>query len=117
VRGKRFERDRLQDNEIMRARMWYESLSRDARQLSPLPSEPDHQYVVPPVSQCGWPVAGFPLTKSRTFLRDRLVHWQSIKLLDETEEEEDGATIIREEERFSNVLTLVFCTGEIASLK
>ncbi len=43
--------------------------------------------------------------------------WQSIKLVDRTEEEEDGATVVRERERFSNELTVVFCTGEIATLK
>jgi hypothetical protein len=43
--------------------------------------------------------------------------WQSIKTVDRTEEEEDGATVIREKERFSNELTLVFCTGKIAILK
>ena len=46
-----------------------------------------------------------------------IVHWQSVKLIDKSEEEEDGKTIIREKERFSNELTLVFCTGEITSLK
>ena len=46
-----------------------------------------------------------------------IANWQSIKIVDRTEEEEDGATIIREKERFSNELTLVFCTGEIAILK
>lgn len=46
-----------------------------------------------------------------------IAHWQSIKLVDRSEEEEDGKTIIREKERFSNELTLVFCTGEITSLK
>ena len=46
-----------------------------------------------------------------------LAYWQSEKLVDKTEEEEDGKTIIREKERFSNELTLVFCTGEIAVLK
>jgi len=46
-----------------------------------------------------------------------LAHWQSVKLVDKSEEEEDGKTIIREKERFSNELTLVFCTGEIATLK
>jgi SAM-dependent methyltransferase len=46
-----------------------------------------------------------------------IAHWQSIKLVDKTEEEEDGKTIIREKERFANELTLVFCTGEIAILK
>jgi len=46
-----------------------------------------------------------------------IAHWQSVKLVDKTEEEEDGKTVIREKERFSNELTLVFCTGEIAVLK
>jgi len=46
-----------------------------------------------------------------------IAHWQSIKLVDKSEEEEDGKTVIREKERFSNELTLVFCTGEITTLK
>jgi tRNA1(Val) A37 N6-methylase TrmN6 len=46
-----------------------------------------------------------------------IAHWQSVKLVDKTEEEEDGKTIVREKERFSNELTLVFATGEIAILK
>ena len=46
-----------------------------------------------------------------------IAHWQSIKLVDKSEEEEDGTTVIREKERFSNELTLVFCTGETTSLK
>src|ERR1700687_2183716 len=46
-----------------------------------------------------------------------IAHWQSVKVVDKSEEEEDGKTIIREKERFSNELTLVFCSGEIATLK
>jgi tRNA1(Val) A37 N6-methylase TrmN6 len=46
-----------------------------------------------------------------------IAHWQSVKLVDKTEEEEDGKTIVREKERFSNELTLVFARGEIAILK
>lgn len=46
-----------------------------------------------------------------------IAHWQSVKLVDKSEEEEDGKTVIREKERFSNELTLVFCTGETATLK
>ena len=46
-----------------------------------------------------------------------IAHWQSVKLVEKSEEEEDGKTIIREKERFSNELTLVFSTGEITSLK
>jgi hypothetical protein len=45
-----------------------------------------------------------------------IANWQSIKTVDRTEEEEDGTTVTRERERFSNELTLVFCTGEIAIL-
>lgn len=43
--------------------------------------------------------------------------WQSIKLVERTEEEEDGATVVREKERFSNELTLVYSTGGISILK
>jgi SAM-dependent methyltransferase len=46
-----------------------------------------------------------------------IAHWQSIKIVDRTEEEEDGATVIRERERFSNELALVSASGEIAVLK
>lgn len=46
-----------------------------------------------------------------------IAHWQSVKLVDTTEEEEDGKTVIREKERFSNELTLVFSTGETVILK
>ena len=46
-----------------------------------------------------------------------IAHWQSVKLVDKSEEEEDGKTIIREKERFSNELTLVFSTGKIAILE
>ena len=46
-----------------------------------------------------------------------IANWQSVKLVDKSEEEEDGVTVIREKERFSNELTVVFCTGEVTSLK
>jgi hypothetical protein len=36
---------------------------------------------------------------------------------DKTEEEEDGVITIREKERFSNELTLVYSSGEVAILK
>jgi len=45
------------------------------------------------------------------------VCWQLAKLVDTLEEEEDGAAVLREKERFSNELTLVFCTREVAILK
>jgi predicted RNA methylase len=167
VRLTRSERDRLQDSEITRARMWYESLARNPEKLSPLPSEPDHQYVVLPGEPVQLVYRGLPLDEIEDLLprssayrqasavlfaqqagvsgrpltplhgghvgllctagmlngifgdgeTRHIAHWQSIKLVDKSEEEEDGTTVIREKERFSNELTLVFCTGEIANLK
>jgi hypothetical protein len=43
--------------------------------------------------------------------------WQAVKVTDKTEEEEDGVITVREKERFSNELTLVYSTGEVATLK
>ena len=43
--------------------------------------------------------------------------WQAVKVIDKTEEEEDGVITVREKERFSNELTLVYSTGEVAILK
>ena len=43
--------------------------------------------------------------------------WQAVKVLDKTEEEEDGVITVREKERFSNELTLVYSTDEVAILK
>jgi len=46
-----------------------------------------------------------------------VAHCHPLKLVDKSEEQEDGATVICEKERFSKELTLVFCNGEIAILK
>ena len=46
-----------------------------------------------------------------------IAFWQAVKVLDKTEEEEDGVITVREKERFSNELTLVYSTGEVAILK
>ena len=43
--------------------------------------------------------------------------WQAVKVVDKTEEEEDGIITVREKERFSNELTVVFSTGQVAILK
>jgi hypothetical protein len=44
--------------------------------------------------------------------------WQAVKLVEKTEEEdEQGVTTVREKERFSNELTVVFSTGQVAVLK
>ena len=43
--------------------------------------------------------------------------WQAVKVVDKTEEEEDGVITVREKERFTNELTVVFSTGQVAILK
>ena len=47
-----------------------------------------------------------------------IAFWQAVKLLDRTEEEDDrGVITVREKERFSNELTVVYSTGQVAVLK
>jgi hypothetical protein len=44
--------------------------------------------------------------------------WQAVKVVDKTEEEDDqGVVTVREKERFSNELTVVYSTGQVAILK
>ena len=45
-----------------------------------------------------------------------IAFWQAIKVIDKTEEE-DGIITVREKERFSNELTLVYSTGQVTILK
>lgn len=46
-----------------------------------------------------------------------VAHWEAIKVVDKTEEEgDDGETIIREKECFSQRLTLLFADGRIQFL-
>jgi hypothetical protein len=41
-----------------------------------------------------------------------IAFWQAVKVVDKTEEEdEQGVVTVREKERFSNELTVVFSTG------
>jgi Uncharacterised methyltransferase family (DUF6094) len=167
VRRTRHERERLQDHEITRARQWYASLARGPERPSPVPSEPDHQYAVPPGEPVRLIYRGLPLDQIEDLLPKssayrqaapvllaqeadisgqpltplhgghvgllctagmlngifgegearHISNWQSVKVVDRREEEEDGATVVREKERFSNELTLVFCTGQITTLK
>jgi SAM-dependent methyltransferase len=167
LRRTRQERERLQDGDITRARQWYASVARDAERLTPLLSEPEHQYELPSAAPVRMTYRGLPLDEIEDLLPKssayrqaapvlfavqtdvsgrpltplhgghvgllctagmlngifgegdarHIAHWQSVKLVDKTEEEEDGKTVIREKERFSNELTLVFASGEIAILK
>lgn len=168
VRLTRPERDRLQDSDIRRARLWYESLATTPERMSPLPDGSDRQYRVPHGPPVRMTYKGLPLDQLEDLLPSssayrqasavllappsdvhgrpltplhgghvgllctagllngifgqnefrHIAHWQSVKLVDTSEEEEeDGATVIREKERFSNELTLVFSTGQVVSLK
>jgi hypothetical protein len=56
VRRTRAERDRVQDAEITRARMQFESLATDPERISTLPAEPDHLYAVPPGDAVRMPI-------------------------------------------------------------
>jgi hypothetical protein len=167
VRRTRNERERLQDSDITRARMWYSALSRDMEKAPPLPRGADQKYREPPGEPVRMVYRGLPLDQIEDllprssayrqagpilFAREadidgrpltplhgghagllctagmlngilgegesrHIAHWQSVKLVDKSEEEEDGKAVIREKERFSNELTVIFCTGEIAVLK
>jgi hypothetical protein len=46
-----------------------------------------------------------------------IAFWQAVKVVDKTEEEEDGVITVREKERFSNELTLIYSTGQVTILK
>jgi len=47
-----------------------------------------------------------------------IAFWQAVKLVDKTEEKDEKGTVtVREKERFSNELTAVYSTGQIAVLK
>jgi hypothetical protein len=49
--------------------------------------------------------------------KDRHVaYWESVKVVDRREDEEDGVTVIHEKERFSQRLTLLYADGRIALL-
>ena len=168
VRRNRRERERLQDADITRARLYYASLARDPLRIPFLPSAPEARYDVPvsgpaqlvyrglpldaiedvlsqsvayrqagrilfaePVSAMGRPLT--PLHAGHVGLlacsgllngifgsgdQRHIAFWQAVKVVDRTEEEnEDGVVTVREKERFSNELTLVSCTGQVAILK
>jgi hypothetical protein len=167
IRRTRQERDRVQDSDITRARMLYDSLARNPEKLSPLLSNSDHRYFVPRSEPVRLVYRGLPLDQIEDLLpksgayrqassvlfaqpsdvngrpltplhgghvgllctagmlngifgegeERHIAHWQSVKLVDKSEEEEDGVIVIREKERFSNELTVVFSTGEVTSLK
>jgi len=167
VRRTRHERERLQDNDITRARMWYASLSHEMEKAPLLPESPDRSYAVPPGEAIRMDYRGLPLDQIEDLLprssayrqaapvlfaqeanisgrpltplhgghvgllctagmlngvfgegkTRHVAYWQSVKLVDKSKEEEDGKTVIREKERFSNELTLVFAKGEITVLK
>jgi 16S rRNA G966 N2-methylase RsmD len=167
IRRTRQERDRVQDSDITRARMLYDSLARNPGKLSPLLSNSDRKYAVPRSEPVRLVYRGLPLDQIEDLLpksgayrqassvlfsqpsdingrpltplhgghvgllctagmlngifgegeERHIAHWQSVKLVDKSEEEEDGVIVIREKERFSNELTVVFSTGEVTSLK
>ena len=167
IRRTRQERERLQDGDVSRSRLWYESVARNPAGLPILTDEPECCYPVPAGEPAKLVYRGLPLDQIEDVLprssayrqasailfaypfdihgrpltplhgghvgllctagmlngifgegdQRHIAYWQSVKLVDKSEEEESGATVIREKERFSNELTLVFGTGQVAVLK
>lgn len=168
IRRTRRERERLQDSDITRARLWYGGLARGDRPLPTLESEHDVLYPVPETGPVALAYRGLPLDEIEDLLPrssayrqagrllfalepspvgrpltplhaghtallavsgllngifgsdgDRhIATWCSVKVIDKTtEEDEQGVITIREKERFSNELTLVYATGRVATLK
>ncbi len=168
IRRSRRERERLQDSDITRARLWYSTFARGTSPLPALQSEPDVHYSVPESGPLQLVYRGLPLDEVEDLLprspayrqagrllfalepspvgrplthlhaghtallavggllngifgsnEDRhIATWSSVKVVDKTtEEDEQGVITIREKERFSNELTLVYATGKIATLK
>ena len=168
ARRSRREKERLTDNDITRARLYYASLARNPSQIPVLPHEPDARYDVPmsgpvqlvyrglpldeieallpqsaayrqagrilfaePVSATGRPLT--PLHAGHVGLlacsgllngifgygdERHIAFWQAVKIVDKTEEEdEQGVVTVREKERFSNELTVVYSTDQVAILK
>ena len=167
ARRSRREKERLTDNDITRARLYYATLARNPSKIPAMPSEPEARYDVPvsgpaqlvyrglpldeiedtlpqsvayrqagrilfaePVSAIGRPLT--PLHAGHVGLlacsgllngifgsnnHRHIAFWHAVKVVDKTEEEEDGVITVREKERFSNELTIVYSTGEVAMLK
>jgi len=167
VRRSRRERERLTDNDITRARLYYAGLTRNQSQIPVLPSEPELRYTVPESGPAHLVHRGLPLDEIEDHLPQSSAHqqaarilfaepvsatgrpltplhaghvgllacsgllngifgsaddrhiacWQAVKVVDKTEEEEDGVITVREKEQFSNELTLAFATGQVTILK
>ena len=168
IRRTRRERERLQDSDITRARLWYGGLARGDCPLPTLESERDVVYAVPEGGPVALAYRGLPLDEIEDLLsrspayrqagrvlfalepspvgrpltplhaghtallavsgllngifgsdeNRHIATWCSVKVIDKTtEEDEQGVITIREKERFSNELTLVYATGRVATLK
>jgi hypothetical protein len=81
VRRNRRERERLQDRDIMRARLWYASLSRDTSRLPAVPSEPDTQYSIPASGPVQLIYRGLPLDEIENLLPQSAAYRQAGRIL------------------------------------
>ena len=68
VRRSRRERERLTDNDVTRARLYYASLARNQSQIPVLPSEPDLRYAVPESEPAQLVHRGLPLDEIEDLL-------------------------------------------------
>jgi len=89
VRRTRYERERLQDSEISRARRWYEPLPRNPDEIQPLPSKPDHQYPVPAGEPVRLGYRGLPLDQIEDLLVRSSAYRQAAPILFAQENERE----------------------------
>ena len=168
VRRTRRERERLTDNDIIKARLCFASLARNPSNILAMPPEPDARYEVPASGPAQLVCRGLPLDEIEDVLpqsaayrragrilfaeptsatgrpltplhaghvgllacsgflngifgsddQRHIAFWRAVKVVDKTEQEDDqGVVTVREKERFSNELTVIYGTGQVALLK
>ena len=81
VRRNRRERERLQDRDITRARLWYASLSRDTSPIPIFPMQPDAQYSVPTGGPVQLANRGLPLDQIEDLLPQSAAYRQAGRIL------------------------------------
>jgi SAM-dependent methyltransferase len=81
VRRTRYERDRLRDTEVIRARNLLEEMSRNWKALRPLPNEPDAAYPVPESGPVKFVYHGLPLDEIEDLLPKSAAYRQASHIL------------------------------------
>jgi hypothetical protein len=81
VRRSRREKERLNDSDITRARLYYASLARNPSQLPVLPAEPETRYDVPPGGPVQLVYRGLPLDEIEDQMPKSAAYRQALPIL------------------------------------